>query len=167
MAFNTVKIKKYSDVVEEFEANAAITPGMLVEVMSTGKLRAHATALGNAFPMFALEDELQGKGIDDDYAAGDQVQAWIPGRGDIVNALLRDEENVAIGDFVESDGEGRLRKYVAEAVLSADAQEANTILEHRIVGQVVAAVNLSSLPEGSESSAGGAYYNPRVQVRII
>lgn len=167
MAYNTIKVKKYSNVIEEFVANAAITPGMLVEVMSTGKLRKHATALGNAFPMFALEDELQGKGINDNYAAGDQVQVWIPGRGDIVNALLRDEENIAIGDFLESDGEGKLRKYVAESVTSADAQEANTIYESRIVGVAVAAVNLSSLPEGSESSAGGTYYNPRVLCRII
>lgn len=115
MAKNTIKIKKYSDVIEEYEANAAITPGHLIEVMSTGKVRKHATASGNCLPMFALEDELQGKGIDEDYAAADQVQCWIPGRGDMVYALLKDGQSVVIGDFLESAGDGTVQKHVVDS----------------------------------------------------
>lgn len=115
MAYNTIKIKKYADIIEELVANAAITPGMLVEIMSTGKVRAHATSAGNAVPMFALEDELQGKDIDEAYAAADQVQCWIPGRGDMVYALLADGENVAIGDFLTSNGDGYLKKFIGGA----------------------------------------------------
>ncbi len=100
---HSVIIKKYSDVIEEFVANAAITPGHLVEVaLSTGKVRVHATASGNVLPMFALENELEGEGIDDAYAASDPVQVWVPGRGDIVNALLADGQTIAIGDFLFS-----------------------------------------------------------------
>jgi hypothetical protein len=162
MALQTIKLKKYSDVIEEYEANAVIIPGMLVELMSTGKVRAHATSTGNAVPMFALEDELQGKGIDDDYAAGDQVQCWIPYRGDQVDALLRDEETVVIGDLLESDGQGRLKKY------SADIPDSSFyIYPLQIVAVALEAVDLSSLPEGSESSAGGTYHNPRIKVRIV
>jgi len=165
----TIKLKKYSDVIEELVANAAIIPGMLVELMSTGKVRAHAGANQDAFPMFALEDELQGKGIDDSYAANDPVQVWVPGRGDIVNCLLTDEEHVIVGDWVVSSGDGRVRKHVRtyESFESVDNQPAMSVYTRAIIGQVVEAVDLSAYPEGSESSAGGEYYHPRVQVRIL
>ena len=107
---NTIKIKKYSDNVEELVVNAAITPGMLVEIMTTGLVRAHATRNGNAAAMFALEDELQGKGIADDYAAGDRAQVWHPAKGDQVYALLADGENVVIGDMLGSNGDGYLKE---------------------------------------------------------
>ncbi len=161
MAIHTIKAKKYSDVIEEYDADAAITPGMLVELTSTG-VKKHATAGGNALPMFALEDELQGNGIDDDYATDDKVQVWIPNRGDIVNALLKDEQNISVGDFLESDGEGKLQKWEGDAGDSTTVTQLNSI-----VGQAIEAVDLSTLPEGSESSAGGTYHNPRIQVRII
>ena len=78
MAFNTIKLKKYSDVIEEMIADAAIYPGMVVEMDSAAKVKVHATAGGNVVPvMVALEDELQGKGIDDAYATNDKVQVWI------------------------------------------------------------------------------------------
>jgi len=115
MAKNTIKIKKYSDVIEEYPANAAITPGHLIEVMSTGYVRKHATAGGNCLPMFALEDELQGKGIDDDFAQYDRVQCWIPGRGDIVLGILADGQSVQVGDFLESGGDGTLVKHVVDS----------------------------------------------------
>jgi len=163
MAYNTIKVKKYSDVIEEYEAAAAITPGMLVEATAgAATIRAHSTDGGNAIPMFALEDAMQGNGIDDDYAAADRVQVWIAGRGDMVNALLRDEENVAIGDFLISDGVGRLREYTAEY-----GDSSVDIAPLQIVAVALEAVDLSVLPEGSESSAGGDYYNPRILVRIV
>jgi len=109
MPANTVKIKKYSDVVEEHVANAAITPGMLIELMSTSRVRVHSTADGDAVAMFALENELEGEGITDAYAALDRVQCWIPGRGDQVYALLANGENAAVGDFLTSNGDGYLK----------------------------------------------------------
>ena len=107
MAKNTIKLKKYSDVIEEFVAGAAITPGMLVALNASGAVIPHGEAAGNAIPMFALEDELQGKTIDDAYAAGDPVQVWVAGRGDIVNAIAGAQ--IAAGDFLVSDGTGKLK----------------------------------------------------------
>lgn len=106
---NTIKLKKYSDVIEEYVAGGAITPGMLVAYNSDKKVVAHAT--GNAVPMFALEDELQGKGIDEAYAEGAPVQVWVPYRGDHVNALVTGAEIVA-GDSLQSAGDGTLEKWV-------------------------------------------------------
>lgn len=169
---NTIIIKRYSDVQMEFAANAAITPGMLVQILPTNKIRAHADAGKNIFPMFAIEDVFQGKGINDNYAAAALVRCWIPGRGDIVNALLRDEENVVIGDYLESDGEGRLRKITRtnESWESADAFPGggqHSIYTEHILGIAIEAKDLSIMPEGSDSSAGGAYHNPRIQIMIL
>jgi hypothetical protein len=150
MSRNTIKVRKFSDIQDEHKADAAITPGMLVEVTSTG-VKKHATAAGKHGFLFAIEDELQGKGINDDYAADDKVQVWVAGRGDIVNALLEDEATIAVGDFVESNGEGKV-----QAVSGSYP-----------IGFALEAVDLSSLPEGSESSAGGVYHNPRILIQLI
>lgn len=110
MAYNTILLKGENPNIEELEANAAITPGMLVEEMTTGKARAHATRNGNAARMFALESELEGKGITDNYAAGEQVRCFHGQPGDQVNALLADGESVAIGDMLGSNGDGYLKE---------------------------------------------------------
>lgn len=128
MAKNTIKLKKYSDVIEEFVAGAAITPGMLVALNASGAVIPHNAADGNAIPMFALEDELQGKTIDNAYAAGDPVQVWVAGRGDIVNAIAG--AAITAGDFLVSDGTGKLKPAGTAAVQA-----------HSIVGQALAAAS--------------------------
>lgn len=150
-AKKTIKLKKYSDVIEELKANATITPGHLVELLSTGKIRAHGTASGNVLPMFALEDELQGKSINDNYAENDKVQVWVPYRGDIVNAILKDGQNVVVGDFLESAGDGTLQKHVADST--------GAYLVNQIVGVAVEALDMSG--------SSGEDPSPRIAVRII
>jgi len=140
MAKNTIKLKKYSDVIEEFVAAGAITPGMLLKLDFNGKVAPHNEPGGNAIPMFALEDELQGKTINDAYAADDPVQVWIAGRGDIVNAIAGAE--ITAGDFLVSAGAGKLKPAGTGSAAHA----------HSIVGQALATV----------STAGN-----RVAVRII
>ena len=170
MNYNTIKLKKYSDVIEEYNAAAAITPGMLIQMTTADKVQKHATAGGNILPMFALEDELQGKGIDDNYATDDKVQCWIPGRGDQVYAILSDGETVAVGDFLESNGDGCLQKHVPDSWESADAQAANTINQAAIVGIALEYKDLSG--SSGEDSAGESNdsvlgYNKRIAIRII
>lgn len=154
MAKNTIKLKKYSDVIEEYVANAAITPGMLVELMTTGKVRKHATQNGLAVPMFALEDELQGKGIDDDYAADDPVQVWIPYRGDQVNALLVDGASVHIGDFLVSNGDGYLREFAGGSATAED-------LPLEIVAMALEAIDRSTSSGGDTNTTG------RIAVMVV
>jgi len=167
MAYNTIKLTKYSDVITEEVANAAITPGMLLELMSTDKVRAHATAGGNAMPrMFALENELEGEGINDAFAADEKVQVWIPYRGDIVYAILADGENVAIGDPLESNGAGYLAKHVSDVESFESAEPGSiTVLPEQVVGIALEAVDISD-SSGAESS-GDLGYNKRIKVRII
>lgn len=146
MVFHTIKLKNYSDIFEEYTAAAAITPGMILQLNAANTVQAAATADGNVFPLFAVEDILQGKGIDDAYVSGDKVQVWVAGRGDIVNALLADGESVVIGDWLSvSATAGKLKK-------AAD-------VEASIVGQVVRnAVDMSG--------SAGADPDGRVKVRI-
>jgi hypothetical protein len=111
---NTIKLKKYLDVIEEYVAAGAITPGHLVKFNSNGKVEFHDGENENAIPMFALEDELQGKTIDQAYAQDDPVQVWVAQRGEHVNALLAASEEVVAGDFLCSAGDGTLKKHVED-----------------------------------------------------
>lgn len=137
MAINTVKLKVYSNVFEEYTAGAAINPGEWLDLNASGNVILHGTAGGAMTGLVALEDSLQGNGLTDAYASGDQVQCWIPGAGDQVYTILADGENVAIGDYLESDGNGQLRALasgvaVAQALEAVDASDsAATALSDR------------------------------------
>lgn len=154
MAKNTIKLKKYSDVIEEYEAASEITPGDLVELTSAGKIQRHSLAKHAALPMFALEDELQGNGIDDDFAADDVVQVWVPNRGDIVLAGLADGQHIEIGTFLVSNGAGKVQAY--DATYSGHEPEIET---SNIVGVAVEHVDLS----------GTSHADParRIAMRVI
>lgn len=153
---NTIKIKKYSDIIEEFTLTAvAVIPGALLEMTSAGTAQGHSTAAGDMIPMFALEDELQGGGIKTVIAASQKVQAWIPGRGDQVLAILADGENVAIGDLLESNGAGFLQKYVVDST--------GKYVTNNIVGEALEAMDLS----GSITDDPVLDDNRHIKVRIF
>jgi hypothetical protein len=142
MAKHTIKIKKYADVIEEYTSTAVeITPGMLIELTSANLVQAHSGSTGIALTMFALEDELQGNGIDVNYAASTKVQCWLPGHGDMVYALLADGETAVIGSWLASDGTGKL-----------------IVSTTNPIGQAVEAVDMSG--------SSGADSNGRIIVRI-
>jgi hypothetical protein len=116
MAKNTIVVKDADGHRDEKVAAGTITPGMLVERTSADKVQAHSTAGGPANKLFAIEDENQGNGITDNYSATNTVKLWHPLPGDQVYALLDDASSVTaivIGDYVESAGDGRFRKFVA------------------------------------------------------
>jgi hypothetical protein len=160
MAYNTIKIKKYSDVIEEMIAAAAIYPGMVVEMDSAGKAKVHATAGGTVVPiMVALEDELQGKGIDDAYAANDKVQVWIPNSGDQFYGIIADGQTIAKGDLLESDGYGRLQKHVP------DKGSQDSIYQAAIVGVALDTVSTAAGSEDSDINFLSIYRRIPVRVR--
>jgi hypothetical protein len=110
--------------------------------------------------MFALEDELQGKGIDDAYAAGDRVQCWIPNRGEVVLAILADGASVEEGDFLESNGAGYLQAH------TPDAGSQDSIYQSAIVG--IALENMDASADSSGQDVGLGYgANKRIRVRIL
>ena len=96
-------------------ANAALTPGMLIEQMSTGKFRKHGTAGGvKPSPLFAREEEYVGGGIDTEYAADDSLPYVVAHPGAQVYAVVAaGAAAIVIGDLLESDGAGGVRKCTA------------------------------------------------------
>lgn len=160
MSYNTIKIKVYTNVIEEFVAAAAMYPGSLIELNTDNKVQVHATATGNVLPMFALEDELQGNGIDDAYAAGDVVQCITPRRGDVILAILADGQDVAEGTFLESNGAGYLTAH------TPDKGSQDAIYTNPIVG-----ISLQEMDASADSSGqdlgGGLGANKRIKVKIL
>lgn len=136
MGKNTIAVKNYLKIREEFKAAAEITPGMLVEVTANDTVQAHSDQGGNVLTMIAVEDSLQGKLISDVYEAESRVQVWVPTRGDIANMLLANGETVVIGDQLVSDGNGRVMKLPTSSAGTLDTTQA-------VVGVAVEAVDMS------------------------
>ena len=128
MAFNTIVIKSYLDIRDEHIAAASITPGMLIERVTAGTVQAHASDGGSARRVWAIEDGMQGNGIDDDYAADDPVQCWSTVNGEEIYALLEAGEVAVIGSKLVSAGNGYLKVFTGESLgpeaIVAEAQEA-------------------------------------------
>ncbi len=120
---------------EEALASAAITPGDLIEVISTGKVRRHATAGGVAERLFALEDALQGRAISTDYAADERVAIVVAQPGDVIYAQLSGGETAVIGSQLTSNGDGKLKvatgsnHVIAVAVEAVDSSDSNDVDE--------------------------------------
>lgn len=96
----------------EADAGAAILPGELLEFALDGDLQPHATAGGNTSRLFAIENELVGKGISDSYSSGDRVLYVRARPGDVVYArLAASQGQIRRGRPLESDGNGELQSF--------------------------------------------------------
>jgi len=144
MAVKTILLRgKQFAVRKELVAAAAITPGHLVERDVNGKAAVHSTAGGQAARQFAFENELFGKGIDDAYAANDQVLIECPPNGAEIFALVpANAPAIVIGDYLESNGDGAFR--LAKAGVGARA----TVT----IGAADAAVTFLANQVGSEGN---------------
>lgn len=114
---NTIALKRNPNARNsELPAGVAINPGYLLAMYNNSGVlnyKPHAVAGGKALKIFALEQDYIGKGITTQYAIADTVQAGIFTSGDEVAVRLA-ANAVAItqGDFLESAGDGTLRKCV-------------------------------------------------------
>lgn len=142
MAKRSIIVKNYLKVREEKVAAGTITPGMLLGIDSAGKVVAHATD-GGVARMVAIEDELQGKGVDTNYSATAQVSCWVPTPGDQANLLLVAGQNIAIGDLLKSNGEGKVTKWSA-ATTTEPSSGTITIPNNHVIGVALEALNLSA-----------------------
>ncbi len=149
---NTIKLKNYLNIFNEYDAAGVITPGNVLELTSAGKVQRHSNEGENAPKYIAIEDNLQGKGIDENYAVDDKVQVWTPQPGDEGYLLLEDGENVSIGDLLESSGSGTVQKWVADSagIVAQPLQ---------VIAQALEAVDLS---QSANEDADG-----RIKVRFV
>lgn len=149
----TVILKRYNNVQFEAIAHEAITPGSLVEVISTGKVKKHATAQGNAIPYFVIEDAIMGKTIDDNVAQGDLARVMVAGRGDEVNAILNTSQTIVVGDLLASAGDGTLEEFTA-IKCDSDASEGAVTTPLQAVAMALEAVTTTDATK-------------RIKVRVI
>ena len=110
-------------------ASGTISPGHLLKRTSAAAdtVAVHGVAGGKAQRMFAVENDLLGKGMSTDYTDGQRVQANIFQAGDVVNALVK--SSVTKGDFLESAGDGALQTYGSDSVIGDDAVIVGVALE--------------------------------------
>lgn len=156
MARKTIKVKWANPQYQkELTATAvAIYPGYLVERTSTaGQCQAHSNAGQNAAAMFALEDELQSKEIADAYGVSTLIQCGVFGPGDEVLVVLKEDENISIGEFVESAGDGQVQAHAASSAGAVEYPEA-------IVGVALETLDLSA-------SAAVALAGRRLLIEIV
>lgn len=104
----TIKVR--GEVIRaEAYADEIITPGMLLIETATG-FKKHDVAGKGGQVLVAYEDELQGNGIDVDYPADAKVQADIYRSGDRFFATVVTGQTLVIGDYLTSNGDGKLKK---------------------------------------------------------
>lgn len=107
--------------VNNIPAGAIIRPGMLIETYNdtlATKWRPHSSATGIPGSAIALEQFFMGKGVDDDYNPMDLVQAGVLRKGSMWWALIPSGQTIANQDFLQSNGDGYLKKATAS---TADA----------------------------------------------
>lgn len=148
MATPKTILLKGDGLYKEALAGGAITPGHLIDRNSSNRFVVHATAAGNAYPMFALEDEAQGKDITDAYASGEIVNAVIPQKGAEIYAIVAAAAPaIVIGDELESAGNGTVRKVATTAVTQSNLR--------RVIGRALEAV---------DNSAGGSAVRLKIEI---
>lgn len=120
---NTILLKGRG-VRDERVAGGTITPGDLVILNSSGQLIRNATAAIAVVPRFAVENDLVGKSITDDYVVNDYVQSEILRSGNEVYAFVAAAASaIVVGNRLEADASGGLR-ILASGVALAVALEA-------------------------------------------
>ena len=140
-------VLKGDPIRKEYAAGGTVTPGFLLTWDGSGDLVHHDVAGGLASPMFAVEQDFLSDNIDEDYASGDEVQYVVGRPGDEIYAMLGDGETVSTGDFLESNGDGRLREHVPQSAGSDGSLDNNEeIVARQIVARVLEAGDTSGSP---------------------
>jgi len=93
---------------EEHVADAALSPGHLLEINSDNEVLKHNSADTVAECLFAMEDALQGRLVSTAYAAAEVVPCILPAKGSVVNARLYAGTSYTVGAMLESNGDGTL-----------------------------------------------------------
>lgn len=119
-------------MTKEGAAGGAVTPGHLVKENSSNAIVVHSTPGGSAVPLFAKENSDIGDGIDTAYASADRLLYYHCRPGDEVNAILSTSQTIVAGDFLESAGDGTLRKHTPDTV-DTTASVTATIVDRAIV----------------------------------
>jgi hypothetical protein len=113
---------------EEARAGGTVKPGHLVMKANDGTVVVHGTAAGAAALLVATEETntLRGKTKDDAYSSGDLLSYRPVSIGDELQMWLEDNHNVAIGDRLESAGDGTLQPVTGSFALFEATEAVDT-----------------------------------------
>lgn len=132
------------------KASVDITPGMLCAYDSDGVVKPHATAGGDCSPLFAVENDIIGGGIDTPYATdGENVLLRYCSPGVEVNALLANGENASFGSLLKSNGDGTLAVYTAPSQAVNEGGSATYTIAQKPRAAVVRALAALNNTSGS------------------
>src|SRR5690554_1901297 len=95
---------------EEAIASGVCKPGHLLKLDSAAKVLVHGSQGGFGERLFATEDALQGKTVDDSFGIGDLVPYRVAAPGEVLYAWIKAGETIVIGDQLISGGDGTLIK---------------------------------------------------------
>lgn len=127
--------------VHTYPASEAITPGQLIHLFLSGgvlKWRKHNAAADIQPAFVALEQSEMNLGIEDAYAAGDLVKAAALGPGCTFYGLIPSGQDIALGDYLQSNGDG----YMKEATATTAAANVARFQSLTAAGAVVAATRV-------------------------
>lgn len=93
---------------DEKVAVAALSPGHLLELTSANEVQKHSTEGGYAERLVAVEDALQGRPITTAYAEDELVSLNVCEPGSEVQIFVAAGQDIDIGDFLISAGDGTL-----------------------------------------------------------
>jgi len=109
---NTIHLGGLKVEINEFAAIEAITPGMVLEYRNdsgTLKFGVHDTADDPCYPIIALNQPELNLTVSDAYAVYDLVKAAHMLPGATFWALIPSGQNIAPGDLLQSNGDGKLK----------------------------------------------------------
>ena len=118
---------EYTEVEAAVASGQTVKPGHLLTRLSGGTFRTHNVAGGNAAPLFARERSMLGAGTDESIGEGEQVFGLHARRGCSLYARVAAAASAIVrGDYLESAGDGTLRKLATEAA-TADTERASVV----------------------------------------
>lgn len=115
---------KGEPIFKEGQSSSAISPGYLIEFGGSKDLQPQSTAKENCRRAFALENDLLGKGIEDDYGTDERVRYGSFHAGQEVYAKIPASAAAIVkGDALEATGDGTLRKLTTGGAVIAYSLE--------------------------------------------
>ena len=109
MAYVQIVLNGPDAIIEEAPASGTISPGHLIEEQVDGAVEVHAHAGEACLPLIALEQIVDGKGVDTDYVSGDTVRYAVARRGEEYALILTTYQDAVVGSDLESNGDGTVR----------------------------------------------------------
>lgn len=117
---------KGHQVQKEGQASAALKPGHLIERGGSNEFQKQSTAKGLCRPMFAVENDLIGKEITDQYAANENVVVAYALPGAEINARVPASATaIAANDALEATGDGTVKKFTNGVIIGYALEAVN------------------------------------------